>query len=93
VKEAMKGNAAEGDKKFRDEIESGQDFSAQSQRGTARNIIHAMESGIPGDQWQRAKYRPDHHLLEGSVVEVPCLVDREGIHPVTSARCRISWRP
>jgi len=33
------------------------------------------------------------NLPDGCCVEVPCLVDKQGINPAMSGICRHSWRP
>ena len=70
------------DNKFRDEIESTKEFPLNPSREYGAKIIHAMESGIATRI--NANVRNTGlitNLSEGSCVEVPCLVDREGIHP------------
>lgn len=45
-------------------------------------IIHSLETGIPSRVNVNVKNTGlITNLLEGCVVEVPCLVDKEGIHP------------
>ena len=48
----------------------------------AANIIHSIETGMP----RRINANVSNkgiitNLLDGCCVEVPCLVDREGVHP------------
>ena len=80
--EVMKEMRQKEDKKFRNEIKSGQPFSLNPSREYGAKIIHAMETGIPARINGNVRNTGlITNLLAGSVVEVPCLVDREGIHP------------
>jgi alpha-galactosidase/6-phospho-beta-glucosidase family protein len=50
-----------------------------------------METGSRGDLRQRANDGLIDNLPQGCCVEVPCLVDKNGIQPTRIGSCRRSW--
>jgi alpha-galactosidase len=80
--ETLKAMRQKEDKKFRDEIKSDKEFTLNPSREYGAKIIYAMETGIPARVNGNVKNTGlITNLSEGSCVEVPCLIDREGIHP------------
>jgi len=80
--EALHKIRAGEDKKFREEINSSQEFPLNPSREYGAKIIYAMETGIPVRINGNVKNTGlITNLSAGSCVEVPCLIDREGIHP------------
>ena len=57
-------------------------------------IIHAMETGIPIALNCNVKNNGFiTNLPQGCCVEVPCLVDKEGIHPCYVGNLPAQWPP
>jgi alpha-galactosidase len=80
--EELREIRAKEDKEFRDQIKSKKDFPLNPSREYGAKIIYAMETGIPARINGNIKNTGlITNLSEGSCVEVPCLVDLEGIHP------------
>jgi alpha-galactosidase len=70
------------DQEFREQIKSKKDFPLNPSREYGAKIIYAMETGIPARINGNVKNTGlITNLSEGACVEVPCLIDREGIHP------------
>jgi alpha-galactosidase len=70
------------DEELKQQINSDYKFPLVQSGEYATTIIKAMESGVPAAIYGNVK---NHGLItnlpEGCCVEVPCLVDKEGIHP------------
>jgi alpha-galactosidase len=80
--EVLKEISREEDNKFREQITSDYVFPVTQSREYGARIIYSMETGIPSRINGNVKNTGlITNLSEGSCVEVPCLVDREGIHP------------
>ncbi len=70
------------DEELKKQLQSNYKFPISHSGEYGSIIIHSMETGKPS----RINGNVTNHglitnLLEGSCVEVPCLVDKEGIHP------------
>ena len=80
--QVLKKLRQEEDKKFRQQISSDDVFPITPSREYGAKIIYAMETGIPARINGNVKNTGlIINLSQGSCIEVPCLVDREGIHP------------
>ena len=80
--EEMAKRRREQDEEFRQQISSGQKFPLSHSGEYASIIIHSIETGIPSRINGNVKNNGlITNLLEGCCVEVPCLVDKRGIHP------------
>jgi alpha-galactosidase len=68
---------------MRADLESGAQIPVMTSSEYTAHIIHAMETGIPH---QVNANIPNHGLISnlpaGCCVEVPCLVDAQGVHPI-----------
>ncbi len=72
----------ERDAELRQQINEGFKFPTKRSGEYAIQIVHAIETGIPLRINANVKNRGlITNVLEGCCVEVPCLVDKEGIHP------------
>jgi alpha-galactosidase len=70
------------DKEFRDQISGDYVFPLTKSREYGARIIYSLETGVPARINGNVKNTGlITNLMQGSCVEVPCLVDREGIHP------------
>jgi alpha-galactosidase len=73
---------ADADTELKRQIESDFKFPTQRSGEYAIMIVHALETGTPLRVNANVKNKAlITNLPEGCCVEVPCLVDREGIHP------------
>jgi alpha-galactosidase len=73
---------ADADTELKRQIESDFKFPTQRSGEYAIMIVHALETGTPLRVNANVKNKGlITNLPEGCCVEVPCLVDREGIHP------------
>ena len=80
--EEMAKRRRKQDEEFRQQISSGQKFPLSHSGEYASIIIHSIETGIPSRINGNVKNNGlITNLLEGCCVEVPCLVDKRGIHP------------
>ena len=72
----------EQDEKLKQQLSSNYRFPIDHSGEFGSIIIHSIETGIPSVVYGDVKNTGlITNLLEGSCVEVPCLVDKEGIHP------------
>jgi len=56
-------------------------------------VIHAIETGTPARISGNVRNTGlITNLPDGCCVEVPCLVDKEGVHPCHVATFRLNWR-
>ena len=73
------------DEKVRQKLKSGYKFPISREHTytiIAVGIINSIETGTPAQIYGNVKNNGlITNLLKGCVVEVPCLVDKEGIHP------------
>ena len=70
------------DKQLQDQVMGDYRFPIDHSGEFGSIIIHSIETGEPSVIYCDVKNNGlITNLLEGSCVEVPCLVDREGIHP------------
>ncbi len=72
----------EGVEESKHQLSTGQKFPVSHSGEYGSIIIHSIETGIPSRINGNVKNNGlITNLLEGCCVEVPCLVDKEGIHP------------
>ncbi len=72
----------EGVEELKQQLSTGQKFPISHSGEYGSIIIHSIETGIPSRINGNVKNNGlITNLLEGCCVEVPCLVDKEGIHP------------
>jgi alpha-galactosidase len=77
------------DEEFKRQISSNFKFPLKHSREFGSMIIHSLETGEPSVIYGNVKNNGlITNLQQGSCVEVPCLVDKEGIHP-----CHIGYMP
>jgi alpha-galactosidase len=70
------------DKELQEQLRSDYKFTIKHSGEYGSTIIHSIESGQPARINGNVKNKGlITNLLDGCCVEVPCLVDREGIHP------------
>ena len=70
------------DKQLEDQVKSNYRFPIDHSGEFGSIIIHSLETGQPSAIYGDVKNNGlITNLLQGSCVEVPCLVDRGGIHP------------
>ena len=70
------------DEMFKQQLSTGYKFPISRSQEYCSAIIHSIETGIPSRINGNVKNNGlITNLLEGCCVEVPCLVDKEGIHP------------
>jgi alpha-galactosidase len=70
------------DKELMHQIKSGVKFPIIRSVEYGATIIHSMETGVPARISGNVKNKGlITNLTEGCCVEVPCLVDKEGVHP------------
>jgi alpha-galactosidase len=82
LEERVTQNRVGQDEKLKEQLGNGHIFPIIRSIEYGVTIIHSIETGIPSRI--NANVKNDGlitNLLEGSCVEVPCLVDKEGIHP------------
>jgi alpha-galactosidase len=76
------GRVQEKNDVLKQQLESGYVFPLTASDEYGTTIIKAMETGIPAAIYGNLKNTGlITNLPEGCCVEVPCLVDKEGIHP------------
>ena len=77
-------------KRMEEQQKSGQTVRHSGEYGSL--IIHGMETGKPCVIYGNV---PNHGLIDnlpdGCCVEVPVLVDKNGLQPTKSVRCRPTW--
>ena len=70
------------DEELKQQLSTGYKFPISRSGEYASIIIHSIETGIPSRINGNVKNNGlITNLLEGCCVEVPCLVDKRGIHP------------
>ena len=70
------------DENLKQQLSSGQKFPIIRSIEYGATIIHSIETGVPSRINANVKNTGlITNLLEGSCVEVPCMVDKTGIHP------------
>ncbi|MBA7617420.1 Alpha-galactosidase [subsurface metagenome] len=80
--ERIEKRRREQDEELKQPISSGQKSPINHSGEYGSIIIHSIETGIPSRINGNVKNNSlITNLLEGCCVEVPCLVDKEGIHP------------
>jgi len=84
----------EADKELRDQIAGDFKFPTAHSGEYGSTIIRSLETGIPlrinANVMNKGLIT---NLPDGCCVEVPCLVDKQGINPCYVGICRHSWRP
>lgn len=89
LEERVTQNRVGQDDKLKQQLSSGHIFPIIRSIEYGVTIIHSIETGMPSRINANVKNTGlITNLLEGSCVEVPCLVDKEGIHP-----CKIGKLP
>ena len=82
LEERIMENRVSEDEKLKLQLNSGHKFPIIRSIEYGVTIIHSIETGTPSRINANVKNKGFiANLLEGSCVEVPCLVDKEGIHP------------
>jgi alpha-galactosidase len=82
LEERVMENRVREDDKLKQQLNSGHKFPIIRSIEYGLTIIHSIETGTPSRINANVKNKGFiANLLEGSCVEVPCLVDKEGIHP------------
>ncbi len=82
LEERIMENRVSEDEKLRQQLNSGHKFPIIRSIEYGATIIHSIETGKPSRINANVKNTGlITNLLEGSCVEVPCLVDKTGIHP------------
>ena len=82
LEERVRQNRASQDDKLKQQLSSSHIFPIIRSIEYGVTIIHSIETGISSRINANVKNTGlITNLLEGSCVEVPCLVDKEGIHP------------
>ena len=82
LEERVMENRVSEDEKLKLQLNSGHKFPIIRSIEYGVTIIHSIETGTPSRINANVKNKGFiTNLLEGSCVEVPCLVDKEGIHP------------
>ena len=72
----------EQDEEFKQQLSSNHEFPIKHSGEYGSIIIHSIETGAPSRINGNVKNNGlITNLLEGCCVEVPCLVDKQGIHP------------
>jgi alpha-galactosidase len=75
-------NRISEDENLEQQLSSGQKFPIIRSIEYGATIIHSIETGVPSRINANVKNTGlITNLLEGSCVEVPCMVDKTGIHP------------
>jgi alpha-galactosidase len=70
------------DQEFTRQISGNYQFPLRHSREFGSIIVHALETGIPAQVYGNVRNNGlITNLQPGSCVEVPCLVDKQGIHP------------
>lgn len=78
----MVGRREKQDEELRQQISSGQEFPLSNSGEYASTIINSVETGTPSRINGNVKNNGHiTNLLDGCCVEVPCLVDKNGISP------------
>jgi len=78
----VRAHHREQDEELRQQLSSGYKFPIVRSGEYSAIIIHSVETDIPSRVNVNVKNNGlITNLLEGCCVEVPCLVDKEGIHP------------
>jgi alpha-galactosidase len=82
LEERIMENRISEDEKLRQQLSSGHTFPIIRSIEYGATIIHSIETGKPSQINANVKNTSlITNLLEGSCVEVPCLVDKTGVHP------------
>jgi alpha-galactosidase len=82
LEERLTHNRVSEDEKLKQQLSSGHKFPIIRSIEFGVTIINSIETGAPARINANVKNKGFiTNLPEGSCVEVPCLVDKEGIHP------------